>query len=278
MENKDLNPMEITTEKDSIYKDLDKMSVTEILENINREDQTVPQAVKKSIPQIEKLATAVAEKMKDGGRLFYIGAGTSGRLGVVDASECPPTFGVPFDWVVGIIAGGDGAIRKAVEFAEDDTEQAWKDLEAFDINEKDAVVGIAASGTTPYVIGGLKTANEKGIITGCIVCNSGSPVAAEARFPVEVVVGPEFLSGSTRMKSGTAQKLVLNMLSTTVMIQLGRVKGNKMVDMQLTNNKLFHRGVKMIMKETGTDQQTATSLLEKLGSVRKAINSIYQAS
>lgn len=278
MENKDLNPMEITTEKDSIYKDLDKMSVTEILENINREDQTVPQAVKKSIPQIEKLATAVAEKMKDGGRLFYIGAGTSGRLGVVDASECPPTFGVPFDWVVGIIAGGDGAIRKAVEFAEDDTEQAWKDLEAFDINEKDAVVGIAASGTTPYVIGGLKTANEKGIITGCIVCNSGSPVAAEARFPVEVVVGPEFLSGSTRMKSGTAQKLVLNMLSTAVMIQLGRVKGNKMVDMQLTNNKLFHRGVKMIMKETGTDQQTATSLLEKLGSVRKAINSIYQAS
>ncbi len=278
MENKDLNQMEITTEKDSIYKDLDKMSVTEILENINREDQTVPQAVKKSIPQIEKLAIAVAEKMKDGGRLFYIGAGTSGRLGVVDASECPPTFGVPFDWVVGIIAGGDGAIRKAVEFAEDNMEQAWKDLEAFDINEKDAVVGIAASGTTPYVIGGLRTANEKGIITGCIVCNSGSPVAAEARFPVEVVVGPEFLSGSTRMKSGTAQKLVLNMLSTTVMIQLGRVKGNKMVDMQLTNNKLFHRGVKMIMKETGTDQQTATTLLEQLGSVRKAINSIYQAS
>lgn len=277
MENKDLNQMEITTEKDSVYKDLDKMTVTEILENINREDQTVPMAVKEAIPQIEKLATAVAKRMKDGGRLFYIGAGTSGRLGVVDASECPPTFGVPFDWVVGIIAGGDGAIRKAVEFAEDDTTQAWKDLEAFNINEKDAVIGIAASGTTPYVIGGLKTANDKGILTGCIVCNSGSPVAAEAQFPVEVVVGPEFLSGSTRMKSGTAQKLVLNMLSTAVMIQLGRVKGNKMVDMQLTNNKLFHRGVKMIMKETGTDLQTATALLNKLGSVRKAINTIYQA-
>ncbi|WP_207428732.1 N-acetylmuramic acid 6-phosphate etherase [Pedobacter sp. SYSU D00535] len=269
--------MEFTTEKDSNYKDLDKMTVTEILQNINKEDQTVPQAVAKSIPQIEKLATAVAEKMKDGGRLFYIGAGTSGRLGVVDASECPPTFGVPFDWVVGIIAGGDGAIRRAVEFAEDDMEQAWKDLQEFDINEKDVLVGIAASGTTPYVIGGLRTANEKGILTGCVVCNSGSPVAAEAKLPVEVVVGPEFLSGSTRMKSGTAQKLVLNMLSTTVMIQLGRVKGNKMVDMQLTNNKLFHRGVRMIMKETGTDEKTATQLLEKYGSVRLAIDNLMQA-
>ncbi|WP_256012637.1 N-acetylmuramic acid 6-phosphate etherase [Desertivirga xinjiangensis] len=264
--------MEITTERDSNYKDLDKMSVREILENINREDKTVPDAVEKTIPQIEKLATAVAEKMADGGRLFYIGAGTSGRLGVVDASECPPTFGVPFDWVIGIIAGGDTAIRKAVEFAEDDTEQGWLDLLKYDINEGDVVVGIAASGTTPYVIGALRKANENGLITGCVVCNSNSPVAAEAQFPVEVVVGPEFLSGSTRMKSGTAQKLVLNMLSTAVMIKLGRVKGNKMVDMQLTNHKLFVRGVRMIMKETGLDQTTSTQLLERYGSVRKAIN------
>lgn len=264
--------MEITTERDSNYRDLDKMSVREILENINREDKTVPDAVEKTIPQIERLATVVAEKMADGGRLFYIGAGTSGRLGVVDASECPPTFGVPFDWVIGIIAGGDTAIRKAVEFAEDDTEQGWLDLLKYDINEGDVVVGIAASGTTPYVIGALKKANENGLATGCVVCNSNSPVAAEAQFPVEVVVGPEFLSGSTRMKSGTAQKLVLNMLSTAVMIRLGRVKGNKMVDMQLTNHKLFIRGVRMIMKETGLDQNTSTQLLERYGSVRKAIN------
>lgn len=269
--------MEITTEQNSNYTDLEKMSVSEILHNINNEDITVPLAVNKAIPQLEKLATAVSEKMKQGGRLFYIGAGTSGRLGVLDASECPPTFGVPFDWVVGIIAGGDTAIRKAVEFAEDNTEQAWKDLQEFGINQNDVVVGIAASGTTPYVIGGLKAANENGIVTGCIVCNSGSPVAAQAKFPVEIVVGPEFLSGSTRMKSGTAQKLALNMLTTTVMIQLGRVKGNKMIDMQLTNNKLFSRGIRIIMEEAGVDEQTAADLLEKYGSVRKAIDSKLHA-
>lgn len=264
--------MEITTERDSNYNHLEKMSVREILGNINKEDKTVPDAVEKALPQIELLALAVAEKMKAGGRLFYIGAGTSGRLGVVDASECPPTFGVPFDWVVGLIAGGDSAIRKAVEFAEDDREKAWEDLQAYDIDAHDVVVGLAASGTTPYVIGGLQKANEHGLVTGCIVCNTGSPVAAEAKFPVEVVVGPEFLSGSTRMKSGTAQKLVLNMLSTSVMIQLGRVKGNKMVDMQLTNHKLFNRGVRMIIAETGIDEKSAAALLEKHGSVRKAID------
>lgn len=266
--------MEIVTEKESNYNDLDKMSVGEILYNINKEDKTVADAVAKAIPQLEKLAAITAEKMKKGGRLFYIGAGTSGRLGVLDASECPPTFGVPFDWIVGIIAGGDTAIRRAVEFAEDDTQQAWKDLQEFDITSDDVVVGIAASGTTPYVIGGLNTANAHGIVTGCVVCNVGSPVAAEAQYPVEVVVGPEFVSGSTRMKSGTAQKLILNMLSTSVMIQLGRVKGNKMVDMQLTNHKLFSRGINMIMQETGKDHDVATQLLEKYGSVRKAIESV----
>jgi N-acetylmuramic acid 6-phosphate etherase len=210
--------------------------------------------------------------MKQGGRLFYIGAGTSGRLGVVDASECPPTFGVPFDWVVGIIAGGDGAIRKSVENAEDDTQQAWKDLQAYNINDKDVLVGIAASGTTPYVIGGLQTANVHNITTGCIVCNSGSPVAAEAKYPVEVITGPEFLTGSTRMKAGTAQKLVLNMLSTATMIQLGRVKGNKMVDMQLSNIKLVARGTRMVMNETGLDEAIAAELLKNHGSVRKAVD------
>jgi len=270
--------MEITTEKESNYHNLEQMSVREVLENINQEDKTVPLAVEKAIPQIEQLVSVTAEKMRNGGRLFYIGAGTSGRLGVVDASECPPTFGVPFDWVVGIIAGGDTAIRKAVEFAEDDTEQAWHDLQQYHIDEHDVVVGIAASGTTPYVIGGLKAAREKGIVTGCVVCNAGSPVAAEAQYPVEIVVGPEFLSGSTRMKSGTAQKLALNMLTTSIMIQLGRVKGNKMIDMQLTNNKLFHRGVRMIMAETGKDEQTATELLERYGSVRKSIESALVVS
>ncbi|MBC7746081.1 MAG: N-acetylmuramic acid 6-phosphate etherase [Flavobacterium sp.] len=263
--------MEITTEKGSNYSDLERMSVGEILYNINKEDSTVADAVAKVIPQIEALASATAERMKKGGRLFYIGAGTSGRLGVLDASECPPTFGVPFDWVVGIIAGGDTAIRKAVEFAEDDEAQAWKDLQDFGINEDDVVVGIAASGTTPYVIGGLIAAGKNNNITGCVVCNTNSPVAAQAQFPVEVVVGPEFVTGSTRMKSGTAQKLVLNMLSTAVMIQLGGVKGNKMVDMQLTNHKLVSRGVKMIMDETGHDHETSSLLLEQFGSVRKAI-------
>ena len=263
--------METTTEKDSNYINLEQMQVMDILKNINNEDQTVPLAVEQALPQIGALVTATAAKMREGGRLFYIGAGTSGRLGIVDASECPPTFGVPFDWVVGIIAGGDGAIRKAVEFAEDDAVQAWKDLMEYQINDKDVLVGIAASGTTPYVIGGLKTANAHGVTTGCIVCNSGSPVAAVAKYPVEVVTGPEFLTGSTRMKAGTAQKLVLNMLTTSVMIQLGRVKGNKMVDMQLTNNKLVDRGTRMVMAETGLDEQTAATLLKKYGSVRKAV-------
>jgi N-acetylmuramic acid 6-phosphate etherase len=260
------------TEQESNYKNIDKMSVIEILQNINNEDKLVPLAVEKALPQIEKLATAVAERMKSGGRLFYIGAGTSGRLGVVDASECPPTFGVPFDWVVGIIAGGDSAIRKAVEFAEDDEKQAWIDLQEFDINEKDCLVGLAASGTTPYVIGGLNTARQNGVLTGCVVCNEGGPIVAESDYPVEVVAGPEFLTGSTRMKSGTAQKLVLNMLSTTVMIQLGRVKGNKMVDMQLTNLKLVDRGTQMVMEELNIDHQSAAALLSKYGSVRKAVD------
>lgn len=260
-----------TTERDSNYQDLDKMSVLELLNNINQEDKTVPYAVEKAIPQIEALVKVAVDRMKKGGRLFYIGAGTSGRLGILDASECPPTYGVPFDWVIGLIAGGDTAIRKAVEFAEDDTEQAWKDLDEYAINENDVVIGIAASGTTPYVIGGLERANENGIATGCVVCNGGSPVAERAQYPVEVIVGPEFVTGSTRMKSGTAQKLVLNMISTSVMIQLGRVKGNKMVDMQLSNHKLVARGVRMVMAETGADEDTATTLIEEFGNVRKAI-------
>jgi N-acetylmuramic acid 6-phosphate etherase len=264
--------MESTTEKSSNYNNLEQMPVAELLQHINAEDKTVPLAVEKALPQIEKLVTITADRMKQGGRLFYIGAGTSGRLGVVDASECPPTFGVPFDMVVGIIAGGDTAIRRAVEFAEDDAQQAWKDLQEFNINDKDVLVGIAASGTTPYVIGGLKMANQNNIVTGCVVCNSGSPVAAEAQYPVEVVTGPEFLTGSTRMKAGTAQKLVLNMLSTSVMIQLGKVKGNKMVDMQLTNNKLVDRGTRMVINETGLDEVTAASLLKQHGSVRKAVD------
>jgi len=264
--------MEFTTEKSSNYNNLELMPVKEILQHMNEEDQTVPLAVAKALPQIEKLVEITAARMKAGGRLFYIGAGTSGRLGVVDASECPPTFGVPFDMVVGIIAGGDTAIRKSVEYAEDDVEQAWVDLQEFNINDKDVLVGIAASGTTPYVIGGLKMANQHNIATGCIVCNSGSPVAAEARFPVEVVTGPEFLTGSTRMKAGTAQKLVLNMLSTATMIQLGKVKGNRMVDMQLSNNKLVDRGTRMVMNETGLDKQTAAKLLKQEGSVRKAVD------
>jgi len=262
--------MKKVTEEASAYNHLDKMSVSELLHNINNEDQTVPLAIKKAIPSIEGLIEATTEKMRQGGRLFYIGAGTSGRLGVVDASECPPTFGVDFNTVIGVIAGGDIAIRKAVEFAEDDTTQAWLDLQQYQINEKDVLVGIAASGQTPYVVGGLKKANEAGILTGCIVCNDGSEIAKNAKYPVEVIVGPEFLTGSTRMKAGTAQKLVLNMLSTAVMIKLGKIKGNKMVDMQLTNNKLVDRGVKMVMEETGLSKEIAAELLKKHGSVRKA--------
>jgi len=264
-----------TTEKESHYQDLEKMTVLELLTNINNEDKTVPMAVEKAIPQIEALVNECVTKMKNGGRGFYIGAGTSGRLGILDASECPPTYGVPFDWIIGMIAGGDTAIRKAVEFAEDDTEQAWKDLAEYSINETDVVIGIAASGTTPYVIGGLKAANAAGLATGCIVCNGGSPIAKEAQLPVEVVVGPEFVTGSTRMKAGTAQKLVLNMLSTSIMIRLGRVQGNKMVDMQLSNHKLVARGVRIIMDETDATEAEATELLEKFGHVRQAIEA-YQ--
>lgn len=270
--------MKITTEKDSNYDDLEKMSVREILENINKEDKNVLIAVEKAIPQIEKLAVVTVEKMKTGGRLFYIGAGTSGRLGVLDASECPPTFGVSFDRVVGIIAGGDKAIRKAVEFAEDNIEQAWKDIQKHGFNKDDVIIGIAASGTTPYVIGGLREAKKNGLVTGCIVCNSESPVAAQSLYPIEAIVGPEFVSGSTRMKSGTAQKLILNMLSTSIMIKLGHIKGNKMVDMQLTNRKLLNRAIRIIMSETGKDKKTATELLTIYGSVRKAIGSTLRKS
>ncbi|MEJ7779922.1 MAG: N-acetylmuramic acid 6-phosphate etherase [Daejeonella sp.] len=264
--------MKRTTEEDSNYNDLEKMSVAELLHGINKEDTSVPGLVAKVIPAIEKVVTVIVEKISEGGRLFYIGAGTSGRLGVLDASECPPTYGVPFDMVIGIIAGGDKAIRKAVENAEDDMEQAWKDLSKYNISEKDVVVGIAASGTTPYVIGGLRKANQMGLETACIVCNDHSAIAAEAKYPIEVVVGPEFVTGSTRMKSGTAQKLILNMISTAAMIRLGRVKGNKMVDMQLTNHKLVDRALNMVMQSTNLDQESAQKLLDTYGSVRKAVD------
>jgi len=260
-----------TTETDSNYNHLENMTVAELLRNINTEDKTVALAVEKALPQIENLSQIVSEKIKNGGRLFYIGAGTSGRLGIVDASECPPTFGVPQGLVVGLIAGGDTAIRKAVEFAEDSSTQGWKDLQKEKISEKDIVIGIAASGTTPYVIGALQKCNEKNIATGCITCNEGSPLAKTAKFPVVVVVGPEFITGSSRMKAGTAQKLVLNMISTAAMIQFGRVKGNKMVDMQLSNNKLVDRGTKMLMDELNIAYEEASQLLKTHGSVRTAI-------
>ena len=260
------------TEQTSHYRQLEKMSVGDLLRNINQEDMTVPMAVEKAIPQIERLAETAADKMLMGGRLFYIGAGTSGRLGIVDASECPPTYGVPYGLVIGIIAGGEKAITSAVEFAEDDKEQGWKDLEQFDVSDKDVVIGIAASGTTPYVIGALEECRKRGIATGSISCNPDSPVSAAADFPIEVVVGPEFVTGSTRMKSGTAQKLVLNMISTTVMIQLGRVEDNKMVNMQLTNDKLVERGVKMLMEKLQTeDYEAAKTLLLRYGSVKKSL-------
>jgi len=246
----------------------------ELLTNINKEDKTVPAAIEKEIPQIESLVTAIVDKMLMGGRLFYIGAGTSGRLGIVDASECPPSFGVPYGLVIGIIAGGNTAITKAVEFAEDDVKQGWADLQAHNVNDKDVVIGIAASGTTPYVIEALKKCREGGIVTGSICCNPESPLSAVSDHPIEVVVGPEFVTGSTRMKSGTAQKLVLNMISTTVMIQLGRVEDNKMVNMQLTNDKLIDRGVKMLMEKTQIGEyEAARELLLKTGSVKKAIES-----
>jgi N-acetylmuramic acid 6-phosphate etherase len=259
------------TEQTSLYDGLEKMSVKELLVNINNEDKKVPLAVEQCIHQIEPVVVQIVQRMELGGRLFYMGAGTSGRLGIVDASECPPTFGVPHDWVIGLIAGGDTAIRKAVEFAEDDLQQGWNDLEANKVTELDFVIGIAASGTTPYVIGAVESCSKQGIATACITCNPGSPLGKAVDFPIEVAVGPEFVTGSTRMKSGTAQKLVLNMISTSVMIRLQRVQGNKMVDMQLSNNKLVERGVLMIMEKTGFDHNKASELLLKHGSVRKVL-------
>ena len=260
-----------TTEQDSNYNHLEKMSVSQLLQSINNEDKTVPLAVEKALPQIEILVQQIVEKLKIGGRLFYIGAGTSGRLGIFDASECPPTFGVPHELVVGLIAGGDTAIRKAVEFAEDSTTLGWEDLQAQNINTNDVVIGIAASGTTPYVIAALKACNDNNIITGCITCNQNSPLSKVSKYPIEAVVGPEFVTGSSRMKAGTAQKLVLNMITTSTMIQLGHIKGNKMVDMQLSNNKLVNRGTKMIMAELNIPQKEAKTLLHKHKNVRLAI-------
>lgn len=264
------------TESDSHYNSLEKMELSLLLKNINKEDKLVPLAVEKALPQIEKLVIEVVNKLRNGGRLFYIGAGTSGRLGILDASECPPTFGVAHDLVVGLIAGGDKAIRKAVENAEDNTEQAFLDLQIHHISNKDVVIGIAASGKTPYVVGGLKDCQANNIVTGCIVCNPSSVIAQYANFPIEVTVGPEFVTGSSRMKAGTAQKLVLNMITTSSMIQLGRVKGNKMVDMQLSNSKLVDRAIKMILQELPISYQEAQKLLEQFGSVRSVLENYKQ--
>jgi N-acetylmuramic acid 6-phosphate etherase len=266
-----MTKFEKITEQSSHYNNLEKMDISECITAINTEDQKVAIAVQKAIPQIEKLTEAVVKQLKLGGRLFYIGAGTSGRLGILDASECPPTFGVSSNLVKGIIAGGDKAIRDAVENAEDDTKQAWKDLQKHEINAKDVIIGIAASGTTPYVIGGIKDAQLNGLQTGCITCNPNSPLALAAKFPIEIKVGPEFVTGSSRMKAGTAQKMVLNMISTTAMIQLGRVKGNKMVDMQLSNQKLNERAINMIKDIKNLSTKEAKTLLAKHGSVRKVL-------
>jgi len=260
------------TEEDSRHDDLERMSVADLVRLINSEDQTVALSVKKVLPQVAKLVEVAASRMIAGGRMFYIGAGTSGRLGIVDASECPPTFGIEHGRVIGLIAGGDAAIRKAVEFAEDNPEGGWNDLQQHAVTPQDIVIGIAASGTTPYVVGALERCRQLGITTGCIVCNPGSPLAQHADFPVEVVVGPEFVTGSTRMKAGTAQKMVLNMISTSVMIRLGRVKGNKMVDMQLSNRKLISRGTKMIMDALQVSADEANELLQRYGSVRKVLD------
>ena len=259
------------TEQDSNYNHLEKMSILELLTNINNEDKTVAFAVEKAIPQIELLTNKIIDRLNTGGRLFYIGAGTSGRLGILDASECPPTFGVSHELINGLIAGGDIAIRKAVEFAEDSSEQGWKDLQEYQISSQDIVIGIAASGTTPYVISALEMCNKNKIITGCITCNENSPLGETAKFPIEIIVGPEFVTGSSRMKAGTAQKMVLNIISTATMIQLGKVKGNKMVDMQLSNHKLVDRGINMLCEELCIDKTSAGLLLEKYGSVRNAI-------
>lgn len=263
--------MKKVTEQSSPYRHLEKMSVSDLLTHINQEDQSVAITVQKAIPFIQPLVEVIIDKLKNGGRLFYIGAGTSGRLGILDASECPPTYGVPHDLVIGLIAGGDQAIRKAVENAEDDPNQAWKDLTTYHIDANDVVIGIAASGTTPYVVQGLEDCRKNHIITGCITCNPGAPISEHADYPIEVVTGPEFVTGSTRMKAGTAQKLVLNMISTTVMIGLGRVKDNKMVDMQLSNKKLVERGAKMLVDELGIQLDVAQRLLHKNGSVRKVL-------
>lgn len=259
------------TESPSAYNDLEKMSTGALLAGINREDKTVPFAVERALPQLELLVDATVQRLGSGGRLFYLGAGTSGRLGIVDASECPPTYGVEHGLVVGIIAGDDTAIRKAVEFAEDSLTQGWEDLSAHNISPKDIVVGLSASGTAPYVLGALRRCREAGIATGCVACNPGSPMAALSDFPVEAAVGPEFVTGSTRMKSGTAQKLVLNMLTTATMIRLGRVRGNRMVDMQLSNDKLIDRGTRMVAAELGISENEARQQLLKHGSVRKAV-------
>lgn len=270
-----LNMPEKITEQPSPYRHLEQMSIPEILTHINAEDQTVPDAVAGAIPDIGRLVAVISDKMLAGGRLFYIGSGTSGRLGIVDASECPPTFGVPHDLVIGLISGGDQAIRRAVEFAEDNPDQGWEDLQAHDVNSKDVVIGIAASGTTPYVTGALEKCRLHEIVTGCITCNPDTPITRHADYPVVVVVGPEFVTGSTRMKSGTAQKLVLNMISTAVMIQLGRVEDNKMVHMQLSNNKLVDRGVRMVLEKTGLeDYELAKSLLLAKGSVKKVVDDL----
>lgn len=263
--------MQLTTESASHFDHLEHMPLAQLLDGINQEDMKVPLAVKEALPQIEALAETVYQQLKAGGRLFYIGSGTSGRLGIVDASECPPTYGVQFDKVIGIIAGGDAAIRKAQEFAEDDTAQAMIDLEAWHINQNDVVIGISASGKTPYVLGGIEACRKRDIATGCIVCNRHSAIAQAAQFPVEVIVGPEFVTGSTRMKAGTAQKLVLNMISTSAMIRLGFVKGNKMVNMQLTNNKLIDRGMRMLVEETGLSNEEALALLKQHGNVKNVL-------
>lgn len=259
------------TEKSSNYKHLENKTVKDLVRIINKEDQSVAKSVSKNLDKIEKLINNIEPRMHKGGRLFYIGAGTSGRLGILDASECPPTFGVSDQIVIGLIAGGDKAIRKSQEFAEDSLEQGWEDLKKYEINSNDSVIGIAASGTTPYVVSTIKKCNEKEILTGCITCNSNSPLSKEAKFPIDVVVGPEVVTGSTRMKSGTAQKMILNIISTTLMIRLGRVKGNKMVDMQLANNKLVDRAEKMLMNELKISLDEAKKLLQKHKSVRKSI-------
>ena len=263
--------MNKVTEADSHYDSLEQMSTVDLLQNINNEDEKVARIVKQQIPSIVSLIEVIVEKLKLGGRLFYLGAGTSGRLGILDASECPPTFGVSHDLVIGLIAGGDSAIRKAVEFAEDNKELGWEDLKKYDVSNNDVVVGIAASGTTPYVVGALKRCKEHNVTTGCITCNLNSPLSTHSDYPIEVIVGPEFVTGSTRMKAGTAQKLVLNMITTSSMIKLGKVIGNKMVDMQLSNNKLVDRGTKMIMDKTSISSEKAKELLLKHGSVREAI-------